>query len=173
MNPKLRFRSSTPLCVGENFYIVAVDGLFLINGETGEILHESAYPGYNFNVTAEPVLVKGKDYDILSINTGNKGIIAIRLDTYEMIWNFETGESMVYTSPYSGIGSKTVEGTPFVEKDRIYFGASDGYLYCLNLQTGALISKLQVGAPIFTAVIKNNGNIAAMDFSGRLASYNI
>jgi len=172
-HPKLRFRSSTPLCVGENFYIAAVDGLFLINGKTGKILYETAYPGYNFNVTAEPVLVKGENYDILYINTGNKGIIAVRLDTYEMIWNFETGESMVYTSPYSGIGSKTVEGTPFVEKDRIYFGASDGCLYCLNRQTGALISKLQVGAPIFTAVTKNNGNIAAMDFGGRLASYNI
>jgi outer membrane protein assembly factor BamB len=118
-------------------------------------------------------LARSENYDILYINTGNKGIVAVRLDTYELLWNFETGESLVYTSPYLGKGSKTIEGTPLIEKDCIYFGASDGYLYCLNSHTGALNYKIQAGAPIFTAIIKSDDDFFAFDFCGRLGNYNL
>jgi outer membrane protein assembly factor BamB len=52
-----------------------------------------------------------------------------------------------------------VSGSPVVSNGRVYCGAADNVMYCLEAATGKLIWKFSVGAPITSAATLQNGII--------------
>jgi outer membrane protein assembly factor BamB len=63
-----------------------------------------------------------------------------------------------------------VRFAPVAYKDKLYFACDDGYLYCLNVNTGALISKL-LGGPAGDRVIGNHRLISMWPARGGPALY--
>ena len=61
----------------------------------------------------------------------------------EPIWHFEV--------------EKGVESSPAIYEEKIYFGANDGNLYCLNANDGSLIWKYDSGAEILASPIAEGG----------------
>ena len=58
--------------------------------------------------------------------------------------DFETGETK-----WRFMAGGRIDSSPTLYKDRAYFGSTDGFLYCLDLQSGSLIWKYQA-APACT-----------------------
>ena len=83
----------------------------------------------NFDISYEPV-VMGKLMFLSSPNDG--GVTAFSTDTGEQVWKFYT--------------EAPVRCAPACWKGKVYAGSDDGYLYCLDAGTGAVVWKFR-GAP--------------------------
>lgn len=159
----LRFRSSTPIAVDDKTILAAdSNAVMLIDAESGVLTDRIVLEDYSFSSSAQPVINDGIAY----IPTVNKGIIAFSLDSKQVLWNFETGENILFTAPYSGKGSKTVESTPVFDNGNLIFGANDGFVYTVNAQSGELISSQFVGSAVLGKVVVTGSNIYAGTFDG-------
>ena len=94
-----------------------------------------------FDSSYEPV-VMGKLLFIGSPNNGS--ITAYDTETGQEKWKFYT-EGPVRCAPACS-ASRNDAGRPASGKGKIYAGSDDGYLYCLNAQTGELLWKFR-GTP--------------------------
>lgn len=159
----IRFRSSTPVVIDDDTLLVAdSDAVMLVSLSDGEIISKTDFEGYNFSSSAQSIYLDGVAY----IPTANKGIIAYDVNSKETLWNFETGDSILFTAPYVGKGSKTVEASPVIDGDTLVFGANDGCLYALDIKTGNLIYKKQAGSAILGQSFVNGNKIYTASFDG-------
>lgn len=164
----IRFRSSTPVAVdGDTLLVADDDAVMLVSLADGKITSKTNFDGYNFSSSAQPVCLDGTAY----IPTADKGIIAFDLKSKRIIWKFETGDSILFTAPYVGKGSKTVESTPVIDGESLVFGANDGFVYALDIKTGNLIYKKQVGSAVLGKTVVTDNRIYTSAFDGYVVCY--
>ncbi|WP_418359150.1 PQQ-binding-like beta-propeller repeat protein [Sphingobacterium detergens] len=165
----LRFRSGGVTAKDGYLYTTGLNGIFKLNLKTGEIAQKSIKTD-DFKVMASPKIVE----DLLVMPTSTNGIKAYDPQTLEEKWHFSTGEALVYTSPYSSPDQHklvgTVESSVTEAKGTFFFGASDGYVYALNKQ-GKLLSKFNLGAPIFSEITVDGDFIYIADFAGNVSCF--
>lgn len=166
----IRFRSSTPVAVGSGLLVADDDAVAMVNLKNGRIKKVN-FEGYNFGSSGQPVI----DGSIAYLPTATHGIVAFDMDAKQIVWEMQPGTAMAFTACYTNeTNAFTVEGTPVLEGDRLIFGASDGYLYCLDKADGSVISKTAVGAPVLGKVVVNaGGSVIAADFSGRVTCFDL
>ncbi|WP_343562916.1 PQQ-binding-like beta-propeller repeat protein [Sphingobacterium sp.] len=167
----LRFRSGGVTAKDGYLYTTGLNGLFKLNLKTGEVAQKSIKTD-DFKVMASPGIVE----DLLVMPTSTNGIKAYDLQTLTEKWHFVTGEALVYTSPYSSPDQHkpvgTVESSVTEVKGKLFFGASDGYIYVLNKQ-GKLLSKFNLGAPIFSEITADGDFIYTADFVGNVSCFKL
>ena len=163
----IRFRSSTPLCIDGNLLVADSNAIMLVNGENGEFISKKEFDEYDFSSSAQPLYENGIAY----IPTTNIGLIAYDLADEKILWNCQTEESILFTPPYVGKGSQTVESTPIVYNGNIIFGANDGFIYSVNISTGEVEKTYSMGSAVLGKVLVDNGKIYAGGFDGYLACF--
>ncbi|MCS7159366.1 MAG: PQQ-binding-like beta-propeller repeat protein [Gemmatales bacterium] len=62
----------------------------------------------------------------------------------KLLWQFATGPRLPGTKGYNDV-TRGVDSSPALVNGLVYFGAWDGHLYCLELDTGRLVWKQQLG----------------------------
>ncbi len=111
--------------------------------------------------------------NLLIVPTAEDGMLAFDCDTLEQVWHFSgVGPALVDTAPYR-TRAGTVDSSPEIRNDVIYFGAGDGMIYALDAATGMLRWKLEVGAPVMAPVTIADGILYAGDFSGRIFAWRL
>ncbi|MGN1421307.1 MAG: PQQ-binding-like beta-propeller repeat protein [Eubacterium sp.] len=164
----IRFRSSTPVAIDDKTLLVADDdAVMLVSLDDGSIVSKTNFQGYSFSSSGQPAYLNGVAY----IPTANEGIIAFDTESKEMLWNFKTEEGILFTAPYVGKGSKTVEASPRIDGNSLVFGANDGYLYSIDIKTGSLICKKQAGSAILGKSAVTDNRIYAAAFNGYVVCY--
>lgn len=90
---------------------------------------------------------------------GDAGFHAIRILAETLRWEFTTGAS--------------IQSSPSIAEDLVYFGCNDGALYILNKDTGQLVKRLATasGEPIFTSPALWDGAVYFGDTGGTLYSW--
>lgn len=78
---------------------------------------------------------------------------------------------MIYTVPTLGDPASPIETSPVLSGNIVYVGASDGYLYALDRQTGQLLWKHAMGAPVLGTVAVSGNALFAVDFSGNIYGF--
>lgn len=166
MDEDIRFRSSTPISIDANRLLVADDdAVAIVNLENGEIT-KTNFENYNFGSSGQPVI----EGNIAYLPTATKGIIAFNLDTQQIAWEMQPGTALAFTACYTNAkNALTVEGTPVLSGDQLIFAASDGYLYHINKADGTVLSKTNIGAPVFGKVaLTADDSVIVGDFAGRI-----
>lgn len=159
----LRHRSSSPVIRNGIIYVLSLSSLFKIDAYTGEVIAVKGL-GYNVDVTSSP-LVTDK---YIVFGTADRGLVAVDAATMEEKWNFKTSPSLIYSSPYSKYPACTVETSPVLSENTVYFSASDGVIYGLQLETGRLLWKYETGAPFFASLSLSGNSLFAADFGGNV-----
>ena len=124
---------------------------------------------YNFSSSGRPAIRNGIAY----IPTANKGIVAFNIDSQEIVWSFETGESILFTAPYVGKDSKTVESSISIYGDSLVFGANDGNIYFVNIKDGTLTKKYFAGSAVLGSPQVSDEKIYAGAFNGYMVCYSL
>lgn len=164
----IRFRSSTPAIVDDKTLLVAdSDAIMLVSTAYGRFISKTDMEGYSFSSSAQPAYRDGIAY----IPTANRGLVAFDTNSKEILWNFETGEDMLFTAPYVGKGSKTVESSPVIDGDTLIFGANDGYIYSVDLKTGRAVKKVFAGSAVLGEFALAEGRLFAGTFDGYITCY--
>ena len=99
--------------------------------------------------------------DRLFLVTLDGELVALDLATGQKAWSFQGGRPL---------GSKDMNflTTPAVTRERVYFGGSDGVLYALSPEAGALVWKSVIGSRVTTAVFPGSDALFLGTFDGRL-----
>lgn len=156
-------RGASPTYHEGKLYIISRKSLFIINPTDGKILNKKDI-NYNLDVTSTPYIGKQE----IIFGTADKGIVALNKESLNVKWNLQTNPSLVYTAPYSTFPDATVETSVTGSEKAIYFGASDGYFYVVNPETGIVHQELNIGAPIFSTVAISGNTLVACDYGGNI-----
>ncbi|WP_270087594.1 outer membrane protein assembly factor BamB family protein [Sphingobacterium sp. SYP-B4668] len=167
----VRFRSSGASADDNGLYVAGLNGLFLLNEKSGQVIRKRIYED-DFKVMAAPLLSGNQ----LIMPSSLGGVKSYDKNTFEERWVFETGEALIYTSSYTTpdlhklVG--TVESGVVQQGQKLFFGASDGYLYVLNLE-GKLLDKVNVGAPILAETALDDRHVYIADFAGNVYCFSV
>ena len=156
----LRYRTTTPTIYEGKMYVAAQTLLFELDRETGKILR-SKDVGMNMDTATAPYIVNGIGY----FATAKDGVVAFDMATFEKKYEFKTGTSLIYTSPYTSGDVSTVESSIVPYGDNLVFGASDGYIYMTDRSLN-VIAKYKVFSPVLSKITIVDGYAYALDFSG-------
>ncbi|AOM76291.1 PQQ-binding-like beta-propeller repeat protein [Pedobacter steynii] len=164
----LRFRSSTGVYKEGKLYITGLNTLLIIDPETGKNI-DKIEAGYEFKVMATPLITD----KYIVMPTAKNGVVAYDLKTLKEVWNRPAGNALVYSAPYTGPESGTVESTVVKYKNQLLFGASDGYLYVINEDSGIILQKLNLGAPVFADPALIGKELFVADFAGNVYAFKL
>ena len=164
----IRHRSSSAVMQGNVFYLASDESLFLMETKTGRILMQKKLP-FSVNVASSP-LVTDKE---LIFGTASEGIVALDRETWTEKWRYRTGESMIYTAPYFRNPSATVEASPVLVGNMVIAGGADGVLYGLDKESGALLWRHRMGAPVLASVAVSGNRLFAVDYGGSVYAFDL
>lgn len=165
---KIRFRDGSATFYDGNFYLASCENIYLINPRSGDVL-KVAETNYAFNAACAP-LVTDK---FVVIATADKGVVTFDRLTFKEVWNYRTGTSIFYTVPYTRNQECTVEVSPVLIGETVFFGASDGHLHAVDLSTGVYLGKRNLGAPIFSSVAVSGNCLFIADFGGNIYNFKL
>ncbi|MBR5840848.1 MAG: PQQ-binding-like beta-propeller repeat protein [Victivallales bacterium] len=137
-------------------------GVVLLEPRTGEIKKQFDASG-NKQVGGVPLLYK----NLVIYGTANLGLLAYDVETGERKWQIETDENLVSNAPYT-TGGKTVFAGPVLVNGFGVVGANDGNLYVFNPETGEVVEKLNLGAPIIAPVAVVGHRLVVADLAGNV-----
>ena len=134
--------------------------------KTGRILQQKKLP-FNVNVASSPLVT---DKEII-FGTASDGVVALDRETWAEKWHYRTEKSMIYTAPYVRNPAATVEASPVLVGNMVLVGASDGLLYGLDKESGAVLWSHPVGAPVFASVSVSGNTVFAADYGGNVYAF--
>lgn len=128
-----------------NVYVSGGSGIYKLDASTGAV--RLSYTSIHGIVAAAPVVANGNIY----FSVQGDGIYAINARNGALRWHMPT--------------SRNAGGSPLmVANDLVYFsGSNDGYLYALNVTTGAVGWRYPMREPAFAAVADGTLYISAID----------
>jgi outer membrane protein assembly factor BamB len=88
-------------------------------------------------------------------------LLALDLRTGRQGWSFRGGTPL-------GQGFVNVLATPAVGADRVYYGGTDGVLYALSPDTGAVVWKAEIGSRVVTPLVLTSEALYFGTLDGRL-----
>ena len=147
-------------------YAPSRKAIVILDPKTGKtIKHKET--SFEFNVSASPLVTD----ELLILATGHNGLVAFNKKSLEVEWIFNTKAALIYTAPYTKTNEHTVEGSPVLSGNTIYFGASDGYFYGVDVTTGIEQWTMNLGAPVFSTVAISGDLIYINDFAGNVYAF--
>jgi outer membrane protein assembly factor BamB len=164
----IRFRNGTPSWVDDTLFLAAERAIVKMDPSTGSVYSVHPVP-YDLQV-ASTLLVTGR---MIVTGTSAEGLVAYDRYSMKEIWKVKTGPSLVYTAPYSKPYASTVETSPVMIDEMIVFGASDGFLYAVGQESGRVIAKINMGAPLLNRVYVADNVMFAGDFSGNISCFSL
>lgn len=164
-----RICDNTPVVFKGKFFYTSPGYITVVDPLTGtEEVKEKI--NYTVNNNSRPFV--NDEYYITG--TTDKGVVAYdRKAGYKELWNFKCAPALLYTAPYTKDYQMTVEGGVAVKDNRLYFGANDGWLYCVNITNGLFVWKLNLGAPLLSNVVIDGERLYVSDMGGTLWCINL
>lgn len=159
----LRNRGASPVYKEGKLWIISANSFFIIEPQTGKILQQKELSA-NLDVTSTPLVTEQE----IIFGTADRGVMAMDKSTLFIKWKAETYPSLLYTAPYSTTPHAGVETSPVASQGVVYIGASDGYLYALDLSTGIIKDRYNLGAPVFSTVAVSGNSLIVCDFAGNI-----
>ncbi len=147
-------------------YIISAKSLFIIDPTNGNVIVRKEYP-FSIDVTSTPLLTNQE----IIFGSVNDGLIAVDKETLEIKWKYQTQDAFIYTAPYTRKASATIETSPVLVGNTVYFGASDGTLYGIDKEKGELVWKHATGAPVFGSMAVSGNTLIAVDFGGNVYAF--
>ncbi|MCF0233812.1 MAG: PQQ-binding-like beta-propeller repeat protein, partial [Thermoguttaceae bacterium] len=140
--------------------------------KTGEAI-QNVKVGWNLQTASVPLVFD----DLILVGSADAGLCAFDAATFERRWNVPTRYSLVFASPYTKVGSKTVEASPVRVGDYVVYGGLDGVLYVVDPRAEGqkIVQTIDFGAPILASigVAADGGTIFVGDYSGRVTALDV
>ena len=159
----IRYCNGTAAWVDDTLFFAAERALIRMNPATGVLYKVNPVP-YDMQVASIPLVTDR----MIVTGTSSEGMVSWDRFTFKELWKVKPGTSLVYTAPYSKPLASTVETSPVAAGDMIIFGASDGYLYAVDRGKGRIMSKTNLGAPVFSTACLADNLLYVADFSGNI-----
>lgn len=159
----LRNRGASAAVEGHLLYLVSDRSFFILDAASGKTIVRRELP-FSVDATSTPLLTEKE----IIFGTAAEGLAALDRETLALKWQFRTGDALIYTVPYTRNPVSTIETSPVLAGNTVYFGASDGTIYGVSAAEGKPLWKHRVGAPVFGSVAVSGNALVATDFGGNV-----
>jgi FOG: WD40-like repeat len=150
------------------FHVISGNKYLAIDSPKGSVIKTATLPA--IASTKSIPLVSD---NLLIFGSINNGMVAYDLQNNRQLWNVEVGTALVNTLPEIQDHLKTVETSPVRIGSYVVFGASDGYLYVVNISNGEVKQKVNLGAPILSSVAVVGNVLFVTDLSGNISAFKL
>jgi outer membrane protein assembly factor BamB len=164
----IRYCNGTASWTEDTLFFSAERAIIKMDPASGTLYSVHPVP-YDLQVASTP-LVTDK---MIVTGTSAEGLVAFDRYSLKEIWKMKPGVSLIYTAPYSKPYAATVETSPVLAGNMIVSGASDGYLYVVDKENGRIISKINLGAPVFGRACLAGNVLFVADFSGNISCLSV
>jgi outer membrane protein assembly factor BamB len=161
-------RNNTPCISGNILYGSGQNWVYCHELATGKLIRKEQKDF--FMDSHGKAVVEG---DVIYCSTGDKGVVAMDKDTFDVLRFYSAGPAAISTAPYLYGGVQTVEGSPVIDGDRLIFAASDGMLRIYNKDTAELQKAVSIGAPCITTPLLDKDTVYVADFDGYVTKFRI
>lgn len=159
----LRFRDGTVTYADNALWLAQNEEFFRLDVQTGKTL-ERFKTGMRHAGNSAPILTDS----LFILGSSHPGVAAFNRSSLTRKWLFEVNPALLYTPPYYGDKQQTLEVTPLLLGDKLFFGASDGNLYLIDKNAGTPIWKKSLGAPVLTTAAFSGNSLFVCDFAGNV-----
>jgi outer membrane protein assembly factor BamB len=108
--------------------------------------------------------------DRIFVGTANSGMHALNRSDLKDIWQFKPNKAIIDTAYYA-LNNHSIEATPVVSGKTLWFGADDGYLYGLDIESGNVNEKIEIGFPVVSPVAIVGNWLYTIDLAGRVMAF--
>jgi len=150
------------------FHVISGNKYVSIDPKNGSVTKAATLPA-TISTKSTPLQSDSK----LIYGTTNNGMVAYDLQSGKTAWSVEVGTALVNTLPNTQERQKTVETAPVKVGRFIVFGASDGFLYVVDIANGMVKQKVNLGAPILSTPAIAGGNLYITDLSGNISVFKL
>ncbi|MET2983709.1 outer membrane protein assembly factor BamB family protein [Aureibaculum conchae] len=159
----LRFRDGV-LSYKDNYLWVAErDKFHQLDLKTGKTV-KSFITGMQHTGTSAPIVLKDK----VIISGSHPGVASFDLNSGKKSWEFQVDPALFYTPSYFSDQQRSLETTPILVSNNLIFGAMDGKVYVVDVDTGQLVWKTILGAPVITSAAVISDGFFICDFAGNI-----
>jgi outer membrane protein assembly factor BamB len=86
------------------------------------------------------------------------------------LWEFNARPALIDFLPYK-FDSPQFCGSPVLSGKIIYIGSSDGHLYALDIDTGQVVWRYDIGSPICSTAAVSGNTVFITTYSGHLYAF--
>lgn len=146
-------------------------GFHVIDAETGQQLwHKDLVEGggkwKNFWSSTTPVVVA----QTAVVGSAEGTLYALDLTKKKERWKFQAEDSILRCSAYQR-DFRPLFSSPVISGGFIYIGSGDGNLYVIALETGEVVWKVDLGAPVLSTPAMANGMLFITSMDGILCAF--
>ncbi|MBN2009633.1 PQQ-binding-like beta-propeller repeat protein [candidate division KSB1 bacterium] len=148
--------------------VVAVNGAMIVQEYDGTIKHMDNDGNVKWQHTMEgnywTVITPSVSKDKVIAVSSRGELMCLKLQDGNPLWSLQLNEGMFPFVPYHA-ESEMFTSSPLLTKKYVLFGASDGSLYILDINSGKIMQQLQFNSPITStpAVVDHAVFIATFD----------
>ncbi|WP_052670687.1 outer membrane protein assembly factor BamB family protein [Draconibacterium sediminis] len=159
----LRYRDGTLSYNQGSLWATIEDKLVELDVKTG-VTKNVMKTGMRHAGNSTPVLADS----LWILGSAHPGIGAFDRNTSSRKWIFEVEPAIFYTPSYFSDNQQSIESSPLILCDKVFFGAMDGNIYLLNSESGKLIWKKSLGVPVMSSAASNENQVYVADFAGNV-----
>ncbi len=124
----------------------------------------------NWSATTPAVKLRDKKSGIVVAGSGDGYMNAIDLATGRLLWTHVSDTAVFKLSPYRR-DERPLLSSPTIAGDKVFFGSADGYLYCLDLETGKKLWSFHIGVPVLSTPLVTGNAVYVAAYDGRLYAF--
>lgn len=160
----MRWRAGTVAFADGRVYATGGKKFCVLDAKTGATLQEKDFD-IKLSTTATPLVTENKVF----LGSCDTGLVALDRRSLEISWKGQVGETLVVNGSYCKAPQRQVSCSPcMVGADKVAAACGDGFVRFWDASTGREISKVETGAPHFSAPLVLGKKLFVADFAGYL-----
>lgn len=161
-------RGAAPTIQGNLMYVAARSTIFVIDVKSGKIIAKKDLSPIILQALSTPLITD----KFIIFGTARDGVIALNKENLNIQWQKHYPSSnLIYTVPYVRPPATAIETSLILSGNPVFFGASDGNLYGLDIESGKLNWQYPVGAPVFSSMAVSGNALFVSDYAGNVYAF--
>jgi len=176
MTGQLQWRFEGPLTTAINASPVVAGGLvYVVNGMDEVFALDTASGALRWQVKLDPagfdwgnatVGTPAVAHNVLVVPTLYRDLVALDTRTGFELWRFAGAPSQVRSTHYRGAREAGFESSPAITGDIVWAADTSGQLAALDLQTGAVLWRTQLGTPVLGGLAVSGDWLVVATYDG-------
>jgi eukaryotic-like serine/threonine-protein kinase len=123
-----------------------------------------------WSATTPAVKLNKKNTGIVVAGSGDGHLSGVNLADGKVLWTHRSDSTVFKVSPYRR-DYRSLLSSPTIAHDKVFFGSSDGNLYCLDLTSGKQLWSFNVGVPVMSTPLVSGNVVYVAAYDGRLYAF--
>jgi outer membrane protein assembly factor BamB len=123
-----------------------------------------------WSATTPAVKLNKKNSGIVVAGSGDGHMSGVSIADGKVLWTHVSDSTVFKVSPYRR-DYRPLLSSPTIADDKVFFGSSDGHLYCLDLKSGKKLWSFDIGVPVMSTPLVTGNVVYVAAYDGRLYAF--